>query len=87
MSTLVENMRMRLAYLDTNWEELARRAGENPVNVRGWVRRGNPRGDTLERLARLLGVPTHELLSPDFNPRDWPATDGGEDGREASRDE
>jgi transcriptional regulator with XRE-family HTH domain len=79
--TLAENLRLRLAYLDASWEELAVLAGESPANVRGWVRRGTPRGDTLTRLARLLGVPEHELLNPDFNPRDYPAPDhdGGTD--------
>jgi hypothetical protein len=75
---LAENLRMRLAFLDATWEELAKNAGEKPGNVRAWVRRCTPRGDTLERLANLLGVPSHALLDPEFNPRDYPA-DGGND--------
>lgn len=68
----MSNLRMRIAYLNRSWEELAKLAGEKPGNVRGWVSRGNPRGDTVERLAKVVGVPTHELYNPAFNPREWP---------------
>lgn len=67
--TLVENVRLRLAYLNVSIEEAATAGGEKPGNVRAWLARGNPRGDTLRRLAQLLGVPTHELLNPRFDPR------------------
>jgi len=79
------NARLRLAVMNRTWEELARGAGEDPGNVRGWIRRGNPRGDTLRRLARLLGVPEHELLNPEFDPRAYPIpefADGGNDEQE-----
>jgi hypothetical protein len=68
---LSENLRLRLAHLATTWEELATRGGETPANVRGWVRLAQPNIGTLERLARLLGVPPHTLLDPDFDPKDW----------------
>jgi hypothetical protein len=35
------------------------------------VRLAQPNIGTLERLARLLGVPPHTLLDPDFDPKDW----------------
>lgn len=69
MSNLQANLRLRLAQLATTWEELAKAAGENPTNVRAVVRRGSPQGRTLQRLAKLVGVPAHDLLSPDFDPR------------------
>lgn len=86
---LAANLRMRLAFLDKSWEDLATQAGEKPENVRAWVRRCTPRGDTLERLARMLGVPSHELLNPEFNPRDYeaPSFDGGNDDGEEGRNE
>ena len=86
------NARLRLAQLGMNWEELATQGGEDPANVRGWIRRANPRRDTLERLARLLGVPGHELINPEFDPRQFPApnfgqADGEGDNEETDRDE
>jgi hypothetical protein len=89
-STRAVNLRLRLAHLGATWEDLARAGGERPGNVRDWVARGNPTMDTLKRLARLLGVPDHALLDPDFNTRDYPppgGVDGGEDGGQAHRDE
>jgi hypothetical protein len=67
--TMAENVRLRLAYLNATVEEAAKASGEKPGNVRAWLSRGNLRGDTLERLAKLLGVPAHELLNPKFDPR------------------
>lgn len=73
---LKENLRLRLAALDATWEELAIAAGETPANVRAWVRRGAVRGSTLERLAKVVGVPPHALLDPQFDPREYPYPDG-----------
>ena len=86
------NARLRLTVLGLTWEDLAKQAGEDPGNVRGWIRRANPRGDTVSRLARLLGVPEHELLNPHFDPRAYPAprfkSDGGNNGTaEKGRDQ
>lgn len=72
MSNLQANLRLRLAQLNTTWEELARAAKETPANIRAVVRRGTPQGRTLQRLAQLVGVPSHNLLAPDFDPRLWP---------------
>jgi hypothetical protein len=84
MGDLLTNLRLRLAQLDTNWEELAKAAGENPTNIRAVVRRGTPQGKSLRRLARIVGVPAHELLAPDFDPRQWPAPEGFEQQRKDS---
>lgn len=90
-SVFQTNARLRLAQLGTTWEELATLGGESPTNVRGWIRRANPRRDTLRRLANLLGVPEHELINPEFDPRAFPAPNfarpDGEKGDETDRDE
>lgn len=90
-SIFQQNARLRLAQLGTTWEDLAKQGGEEPGNVRGWVRRANPRRDTLTRLAKLLGVPEHELINPEFDPRAFPAPSfaqpDGDEGNETSRDE
>lgn len=71
-TTLQTNCRLRLAQLNTTWEEICTKAGETPVNVRGWVSRGSMNSRSQERLSAVLGVPIHALLDPSFNPKDWP---------------
>ena len=71
-SILQINCRLRLHYLWTTWEEICTASGEIPVNVRGWVTRDSMTIRSLERLAVILGVPSHELMSPNFDPTKWP---------------
>lgn len=69
---LATNLRLRLALMNTTWKDLAEESDLSPANVRAWVNRCSPRSSTLEKLADLLQVPSHALLDPDFNPKDYP---------------
>lgn len=68
---LAENMRLRVGYIGLSWESLAIAAGEVPKNVRNWASHGRPNIMNLERLAKVLNVPTWSLLHPEFDPREY----------------
>lgn len=71
-NTLRQNVKLRLAFLDTTIAELCRNSDEKADNVRQWYRNESISSKTLERLAKLLGVPANELYSDEFNPRNYP---------------
>lgn len=87
MSNFQENLRLRLAQLDATWEELAAAAGENAVNIRAVVRRGTPQERTLRKISEMVGVPMHELLAPNFDPRVYPVPDALEKHRRENNGE
>ena len=72
---LRKNAKMRRAWLGGTWGELAVRGGESPQLVYQWLFYCRPTLRTVSRLGRILGVPVHALLDPEFDPRVWPPPD------------
>lgn len=51
--------------------ELGSNESNEPGFLRGAIRAGQLKIELLDRIAKLLNVPSHELLDPGFNPKMW----------------
>jgi transcriptional regulator with XRE-family HTH domain len=69
--TMRENVRLRLASLNTSLAQIAKRNGLSRARISMWIT-GNPTLATMGHLAGVLGVPTFELINPEFDPRQYP---------------
>lgn len=69
---LKENVRLRLANLDLSLSKIAEQNDLSRARVSLWIS-GNPTLATMGRLAIVLGIPTFELINPNFDPRKYPA--------------
>lgn len=65
-----ENVRLRLASLDISLAQIAKRNELSRARISMWIT-GNPTLATMGHLARVLGVPTFELINPNFDPRKY----------------
>jgi len=67
---LIINVKLRLAQMGVTLSELCEKNAMSQQRIWGQIN-GNPTLESLKRIAKILNVPAHALLDPNFNPRDY----------------
>jgi lambda repressor-like predicted transcriptional regulator len=66
---LRKNLKERLSFLGLSLNKVAKYNGYSRENVSQWLK--SPRLKSVVILANMVGVPVHQLISPDFDPKNY----------------
>ena len=73
METFVSNLKKAMAAANINQRQLSGITGIHTANISRLLHSSNTSITTLCKLADAVGYPVHEILNPEFQPRDTPS--------------